>query len=242
MTSDTVSVRPLFAQIVSYSAALAAVRATASDMTSILIDSMIDNIRLSSDDPLALSIAWAELLQILARLGVIVRESTSADSYEFLGMYMNHLARTVRPADKTLLKLREARSVIRSRTSLLIVDIQALFGVCVFASTAVDFPLATVYFVFKFMRRLVARIRCDAHLVTAAIWPAVIPIWIDWIDNLLQAHYHAETADPTTRHLIAFTDAPDVGCGAVVFNLAATSTTTIFARSWSAAESALQRT
>jgi hypothetical protein len=230
---------PLFSQVLAVSAALAAIRLSDSSQ-SVVSDVMIDNIRLCASDHDALLRTWFTLLDILHRLGITVGDTVTQDDYAFLGMRFLHAAsaseRSLGPivsiAEKTALKLRRARAILVTRSPIAAVDLQAIFGVCIFGSIVVGYELFRVYFVFKFMRKLVSKIRRNADLARRAmVWPAIVDQWCAWIDALLQSSFTPRPS-PTTTWTV-YTDASDVGCGVVVF---LQDRTLFWARAWSPAE------
>jgi hypothetical protein len=162
------------------------------------------------------------------------------DDYAFLGMRFFHAAsaseRSLGPivsiAEKTALKLRRARAILATRSPLATVDLQAIFGVCIFGSIVVGYEMFRVYFIFKFMRKLVSKIRRNADLARRAmVWPAIVDQWCAWIDSLLLSSFSPRPSPLTTWTV--YTDASDVGCGVVVF---LSDRTLFWARAWSPAE------
>ncbi len=207
---------PLIAQVLTRSVCALAIRlAGATDV--VFYDCMIDNLRLVSDNFALLQAAWAEVLRILDALGVTIGDiqhpQAPMEPYTYLGMLFDHNLGTVRPAEGLSAKLDLARRVI-SAESAPGRDLQAAFGVCIWASLVTDYPLFHAYHVFKFMRRR-SREGLDDSLTE--IWPSVQPQWRDWIDHVSNASFTYIPSRKVPCEATLFTDACDDGWGMVCF-------------------------
>ena len=207
---------PLIAQVLTRSLCIAAVRETGT-ATTVFYDCMIDNLRLVSDNFYDLSQAWEALLVLIEELGVTVGESQpphrDCHHYTFLGMEFDHVSKTVQPTEKLLRKLDDAMSLVLMG-EMPGRELQAVFGVCLWASQVVDYPLCEVYHIFKFMRR---RAKSGLDDSTTRVWPSIIHPWCEWIAELKQSAFVYSKPHNEIAPFHLFTDASDNGWGAVCF-------------------------
>ena len=221
---------PLIAQVLSRALCLSATRAAGSQQA-VFFDTMIDNIRLVSDDFVALSATWSALLDVCEHVGATIGDSqppcSAQQPYTFLGMLFDHVCRSVAPSAKLVAKLRRADGVLALPVTS-VRDISAVFGVCMWASIVTDFRLASVYYIFKFMRRYS---RFDPSFVVA-VWQSIRPRWRAWIRALCSSSYCFHERPSDCAEL--YTDASLSGWGAVVFD--SNGYTRIGGAPWSAAE------
>lgn len=115
-------------------------------------------------------------------------------------------------------------------------DADAVFGLCIYASTIFKLHLTKYYYVFKFFRRrhnLLAR-GIISYSSLARIWPSIVGDVIDWVTTLLSMPpRHSENWDPETADVL-FTDASCYGWGAMLFKK--DGTTAAIGGQWSAKE------
>ena len=182
----------------------------------VVFDALIDNARMCSDNLLSLCAAWSALKKLCAYVGITVGEETppspNAEPYVFLGIRYDHAQNSVRLADKSIIKLLRAAEDIRLYRDGNIDDVLAVFGLCIWGSAVTDFPMARVYYIFKFIRRLSRKRSTGSEPVS--LWNCIRVSWRSWI-----AAVCAETRIHATpeRSIIAFTDASLSGWGAVIF-------------------------
>lgn len=213
---------PILAQILLRACVSLAIRDSGTANV-VVFDTMIDNARLCSDDWDALSAAWSRLMGLLNELGSTVGDSLppaeSEGRYEFLGIAFDHISRTVAVSSKFAAKLERATSLLKEPRDFVVADILSIFGATVWAAQVLGRPLAELYGIFKFIRRVSKDLANGGKLLeTRKVWPCITSLWIDWMIGAAQAATEIVAPDGTLPRLIAFSDASDTGWGAIVFD------------------------
>ena len=231
---------PIMAQILLRACVSLAIR-RANATSCVVFDTMIDNARLCSDDWDALSASWTELMKIFEWLGSTVGEALqpahSTGCYEFLGIAFDHVSRSVALSEKFRVKLAKAATLLQQTRSLVIADILSIFGACVWAAQVLALPLAELYAILKFVRRVSSALASGAKLTdTRDVWPSITDHWVQWMTSAMVSNVTITVSQLSSPRLIAFTDASDSGWGVVIFD---GDKTTILAGKWSEAERAL---
>jgi hypothetical protein len=210
---------PLFCQALSHSMLCLAVRRSGTTQL-VEHDCCIDNLRMCSDNLHALRAAWQELLSIIEQLGATIGEHTPPPTdtplcYTYLGMdfFHEHETSMVRMSSKARSKAVTAIATLRSVKSISVIDVLALFGQTVWASTVTNFNLGEIYHVIKFVRRVQRRALTDM----VEIWPSIVPQWIGAFEKMLTMTFTIEAAP--TSSVTVFTDASEDGWGVVVIGL-----------------------
>lgn len=226
---------PLFAQALSRTLLALSVRAT-NVADRVEHDSIIDNLRLCSDDLNALWVAWNELVSICNHLGATIGEShppplTSPTPYTYLGMLFSVVdTPRVELALKSKTKLTTAADLIMSGVPVLVIDVLALFGQTVWACTVTGFRLGELYHVIKFVRR-VQRKQMNDHV---EIWKSIRQLWSQSLLRMTTMHFNAPQ-NPTSSATM-YTDSSLVGWGVVILDYHS-HPLQVFAGKWSQAES-----
>jgi hypothetical protein len=215
---------PVMAQILTTSCVRLAIR-LASPSHQVDYDTIIDNIRLASDDFGSIMAVWTTLLEVFKSINCTVGDMTpphdlcasnlSNDTvhYTFAGIRFEF--NKVMLAQKTKNKLINHQDTL-SAEGTTFVDVLSMFGVCLFASAVLDLPLAWIYWIVKFVRRS-ARSHDLSDNVT--IWPSIKPLWLQWIKWLLEHGRHIHKEIDNDHLITAFVDASKVGHGMVIFGL-----------------------
>ena len=246
---------PLLAQTIARAIGLGACRlamqelgvaVTRADSYPILVDTMIDNIRLCSDDYALLCSAWHHLLALIARCNITVGDAlppaVSTPKYTYLGIEFAHRGPTRKPrvalSEKTLSKLRAAVDHLRDPARTVTLRAwMAWMGLVTWTATVLQHPnvsLAECYLAFKFTRR---RARKSPPLdEDARPWPCAVRA----LQSIMKAAIALRSAPVSTRGpmsaLVCYTDASPAGAGVCVFGLGHP---ICFGIAWSAAEALL---
>jgi hypothetical protein len=124
-------------------------------------------------------------------------------------------------SDKTRSKLLAIRQQCATWETWTVRDLLSKFGVLVFASTVVAIPLHRFYYVYKLVRRRSASVSSGQRSYSdpARCWPSTQSCFEQWIDELLLAppRYPWNATNPDEHQAILFTDASNLGYGAVLF-------------------------
>ena len=221
---------PIFAQALSRAILAMSVRKAGVEHL-VEFDCCIDNLRLCSDNLHALWAAWHEMLHTCNELGATIGETNPPpigvqSSYTYLGIlfHAKNLP-TASLSEKSLQKIESAIGLLSSRREVLVVDVLAIFGQTVWASTVTDFKLGNLYHVIKFVRRIQRR---DLDEVVS-IWPSIVELWIS---SLKEMKTKVFTFTSVENSVVIFTDASDDGWGVVIVNLEGCSLR-VFAGKWS---------
>lgn len=226
---------PLFAQTLARALLAHAVRTTGTTEV-VFYDCCIDNLRLVSDDMMALTRAWAALLSCAQEVNITVGEKNlpGVFPYTYLGMTFfvdDHDNVKVRIADKSRAKIEKA--ALSLADPLLGIDILAIFGLSIWAATVTDSALSPLYYIIKFVRRIQSRGNLEE---LANIWPSLILPWRTWL-NTTASLSHSKHKAPTGI-VTVYSDASDSGWGVVITDLPPHALTTI-GGPWTEAEGAL---
>ena len=175
--------------------------------------SYIDNVAFAGS-PSAVHIASKKLQDICDDIGITLRtESAFGTRYEFLGMILDHNARTVELGPKTRNKLAawKIETTVFSEYWTMR-DFISLMGLVMWAGSVLVINLAPFYWIFKFLRR-----RASAHLDEPAfLWPSIIPSVLQFIEELQRAPpRRLNTA--CEANVVAWTDASLSGFGITIF-------------------------
>jgi hypothetical protein len=234
---------PILAQVLLRAVLALAIRQT-STTEHVVFDTMIDNARLCSDDFGALQLAWERTLEIFNDLGITVGDrsppATDMAPYIFLGIRFDHVANTTALSPKVVSKIRHAQQCLESAklgTPLSATDCASMMGVSVWAAQVLDLPLAELYWIFKFQRRVSSEAFArGSWAFDRKVWPSILPLWTEWLSKAVAKESVVPTFDDDLPTIIAYTDASPTGWGAVIFDGPHTS---ILAGRWSDKESAL---
>lgn len=188
----------------------------------VVLDTMIDNARICSDDFDALTATWNRVHFHMSRLGSTIGDflnPSEQPAYEFLGILFDHTRLSVSPTAKAKAKLASAVDTLRHRASdLTLADCFSLFGTTVWTAQVLDRPLAELYWVVKFIRRLSRRISKLSMLSPTKVWPSIVDHWSTWLETSMTASCSIAPATPDMKTIIAYTDASSSGWGAVIFD------------------------
>jgi hypothetical protein len=234
---------PLLAQVLLRAVLALAIRETGST-SEVVFDTMIDNARLCSDNFDALQRAWQRTLQIFEQLGITVGDTTppcaAMAPYVFLGIHFDHQHKTTALSDKIKTKIHDAIHHLHHATTNPIpaTDCASMMGVSVWAAQVLDLPLAELYWVFKFQRRVSSSAASHGTWsFNCSVWPSIIGFWSEWLSGALaKESVVVPVADGSLPTIIAYTDASLTGWGAVIFD---GPHTTILAGRWSDVEAKL---
>lgn len=228
---------PFFAQILSKTMLAIAVRAS---NTSHLVanDCCIDNLRLCSDNLDALWSSWHELLSICSDVGITIGELNppplgAPNPYNYLGMLFSVIDNLpqVELSERSKLKVDRAVATLTNSTTLLVVDVLAIFGQTIWACTVTGFNLGKIYHIVKFIRRISRK----AMNEKVTIWPSIVQLWIQVLTAMKTMKFrHAPNSNSKAT---MFTDACESGWGVVIFGLG-NRPIRIAAGRWSASEAA----
>lgn len=190
----------------------------------IQVEVYLDNFRILCND-LALGHLALRRLRSMAPFVAWNDDASDPQQYEFLGVWYNHLRKTVSLGPKTKGKLTSIELFFTNHsrvdgqptcaaTSQLcrLEDILSIFGVLMYASSIVSIDMSQFYTVLKFMRR-----RCGQHLKSRAnVWDCTLHSWRTWTRLLIEAGPRHIDSSPAPRDIL-YTDASNVGWGAVLF-------------------------
>ena len=212
---------PLLAQILLRAVVCLSIR-ECSTGSLVVLDTMIDNARICSNDFDALTATWNRIHFHLSRLGSTVGdflEPIEQPTYEFLGMLFDHKRLSVSPTAKAKTKIAGAVNTLRHRAAdLTLADCFSLFGTTVWTAQVLDRPLAELYWVVKFIRRLSRRIPMQSMLSPTKVWPCIVDLWSTWLETSITASCSITPLTPALKTIIAYTDASSTGWGAVIFD------------------------
>ena len=203
----------------------------------IVFDVMIDNARICSDDADAISATWNMIMTVFSDIGCTVGEMMAPSelpNYEFLGIAFDHASVSVSLTEKMFAKVEHAIDIIEfhaAQTTL--ADCLALFGTTVWVAQALDLPLAELYWVVKFTKRISNRARNASLQQSAPIWNSITKLWAGWLRHALTYTGTVDQPSGSLQTIHAYTDASDDGWGAVVFD---ESGMAVLAGKWSARE------
>jgi hypothetical protein len=170
---------PLFAQIL-MAAICNEIMSTCTDLS---VLGFIDNIRIAGATRTRVNEGSEVMKEILSRLGITLNADFDiSPEYTFLGMRFNHHKREISVGAKTVSKLTAMRNSLHGKDPTTRSDILAMFGTCVWASTVLAIPRAEMYYIYKFVRRRTAGWMEEV----TPIWPSIIPIWLRWLERLIQ--------------------------------------------------------
>lgn len=247
---------PLIAQILVQASCLYAIRTSKADSLTrgVKYDTMIDNIRLVSDDLDLLSRTWQALITILTDIGATIGTANSPSNrpYVYLGLQFTPQSEsthgfTVSLAPKALRKVEENRKIVNASDSTTLGHVLSVFGHCVWAAMATgdlcDEPdKPTLYWIFKFVKRAYSRAlssnRADFMNHNTVIWPSIRAPWDRWLTKLAETSFTPPSlpnqSELSKRLVVIYSDASLKGWGVVIlFN----NTIKNFCGKWTPAES-----
>lgn len=183
----------------------------------------IDNIRFWSLSQKHIAAVARSFQEVCVGAGVTLNQEEENAPHQvgvFIGMKFQYDIGTVSLSDKTRSKLVAAETTLQNKEATW-ADILGVFGICVFASRVTRFALATMWRIFKYVRRRahafsVGQIDIDSP---AQVWPHTIPVWSDWIARLLAAppaRHGATALDLQADFNMLVTDASLDGYGAIL--------------------------
>ena len=217
---------PVFAEILTRAVTAFAIRKCNAG-TVVHADTMIDNVRFSSDDYDALVSVWQAFIDCCKTVGITIGDSMSPtlvmQPYTFMGISFDHANHTVSLTEKTKRKLVAARDFVFSarNQNVLVSDIASAFGITLTAAQTLNTALHDHYFVFKFIKRIAkyAAAAPNYDVAMHKIWNSVIEPWSDWISAMLASPEavvrHLDTAAATS--CVAYSDASDSGWGMIIY-------------------------
>lgn len=139
-----------------------------------------------------------------------------SSSYEFLGVKFDHNTKSVTISDKTRTKLSKIVEQWGSKdyiSTLSMKDVLSCFGLIVWGSRVVHFPLGHFYQLIKFLRR-----RANRRLSEAAqFWPSILQSTLRSIRRIVDCPPRNALVDEE-REFIIFCDASLEGYGVVWFD------------------------
>jgi hypothetical protein len=213
---------------------------------------LIDNIRIACDTFATYVACVKRLTTILGLLNITVGEHNRDDPtapYDFLGIHFSN--NQVRVTDRLKQKMeRDIAALMADSAQLAIADYLAIFGRLVYAARIVDFDLASIYYIFKFIRRVQRRALKAAHAGTkypeimatsVTLWPSIRGLWTRSLQQIVQTVRTFVPPDVISAlRAVMFTDASNSGCAAVTFiRVGLVVRCVIVARRWSVREAKL---
>lgn len=173
----------------------------------------LDNIRFTGNDIETIQKAAIDFRMKCGQLGISIGlDGPISQHYDFLGITYDHVRSSVTPAQKTRLRLEQIQTVCVLNRSFSCREILRFFGICVHASSIVQYKMYSIYYIFKFVRRI-SRKPLDTDVV---IWPCIRNAWADWCYNL-RTTIATIIPDSGYRPIkYMFTDASDEGYGVVL--------------------------
>lgn len=184
----------------------------------------IDNVRFVGSVA-DVSDACFHFREVSREANAIINDDASgvACRYDFLGVSVDHLQRTVCLTEKRTSKI---NTVGRDFTNYPLKRFFQLMGRLFSASVVLGIPLAQFYFVIKCFRRrcaLFSKHQCEGchaqKLLTepAGIWPSVHRHVARWLDLVLDNRPRIVVPNAAQVDWVVFTDASDWGAGVMMF-------------------------
>jgi hypothetical protein len=183
----------------------------------------IDNIRFFAPHRRFVATAAEAFRKVCDEAGVTLNdepENAPHQRGDFLGLTFDYAAAAVTLSEKTRAKLQAAVKHLDDKEATW-ADALSLFGICMFASRVCRFALASLWRIFKFIRRRAHSFSTGAMEIGSAakFWPHIIPEWREWVTKLLAsspARHGAATIDRASQFNFLVTDASLDGWGAAL--------------------------
>ena len=184
--------------------------------TNVKTTTYIDNFRFAAQDPLSVKDAWVKFSSTcdFYNATLNVDSGIAGESYDFLGIHFTQT--TMALTEKTLQKLTGALEELKHENLSLHQAIK-IFGLFLFAARILNYPLALVYYTFKFFRRRGRAFTFGWRKLTdkANIWPCINDELQKWSKHLLDnTPVSLKEKNPTA---VLITDASKWGWGAILF-------------------------
>jgi hypothetical protein len=185
------------------------------------VDTCIDNVRFTADDPTVLREVGREFVRRCEYVGATLNPYSldPVQEYEYLGVRYSHVQKTRQLSDKSVRKL-DACSAINALPNPKRRQVAAVFGMLFFAADVVrnhTTSPANFYDALRFYRTEVASVSEDS-----SAWddPVVLPVSIrhdiaSWIVGLQRAPPTPVVTPPSPYDIIVVTDASEFGWGAL---------------------------
>lgn len=195
----------------------------------VVADTYSDNVRFCGTAA-STRLVFAEFLSLCNSLNIVINDVTDGNPtdtldlfvthYTFLGMDLDHSAKTVQLTEKTKDKLRLIIDLVSNRADKITLrDSLRFLGNFVWASRIMDISLAQNYYLIKFIRR---RSQTFAELdCICDIWDSILPTIIATANSLLWSTprlLHTFAITQSFNSLTLFTDSSSVGFGCVLFH------------------------
>jgi hypothetical protein len=183
------------------------------------VDTCIDNVRFTADDPAVLREVGAEFVRRCEYVGATLNPYSldPIQEYEYLGVRYSHVAKTRQLSEKSLRKLQACAAIVAQPTPSRR-QVAAVFGMLFFAAEVVSqdtTSLALHYDALRFYRSQVATVEEESDR-----WddPIVLPVGIRgdiaaWIAALVGARASPVVTPSHPYDLIIVTDASEYGYG-----------------------------
>ena len=192
-----------------------------SQFADVTATSYIDNVRFMHDCPTRLSQCARLFRDTCVLCGITLNEEPLNVPHQqgiFLGIAHDYAKGLSALTDKSREKLRKARLALFGDRAT-IADVLHAFGLLFFASSVLNFPLASVYHIFKYYRRKAVQLNNGtiSENSPALLWRCLhkpLGAWFDFFDDKART---APTRLEANGSVSLFTDACLTGAGAVLF-------------------------
>ncbi len=181
----------------------------------------IDNVRFMHDDPQVLTECAATFKATCKACRITLNDEPLNAPHQsgiFLGVYYDYARGLSALTDKTRSKLLAARLAIFSAEAT-ISDVLRGFGLLFFASSVLEFPLASMYHAFKYYRRKAVQLNRGtiSEDSPAQLWACIRTSLASWFDTFDDATKTNPVKLQTSGNVSLYTDASLSGAGAVLF-------------------------
>lgn len=190
-----------------------------------LVDSIvhIDNVRFSGENRNTVNRVSDRFMSLCRTAGITLNEDAGNILHqegEFLGMWCDYSAGTVRCTDATLEKL-HSRAASAFSTGATVQDCLSLFGSLSFCSRVLRVAPAAHYAAYKFIRRLASKFQSGTVQLgdSCAWWSCAKHDFEQWLAEVAGNAPTRHTApDHTSEPLVLVSDASLTGWGAILCN------------------------
>ena len=164
--------------------------------------------------PISVVVAAArEFISRAATVGAQLKDTTISicTEYDFLGERYDHVMKTRRLTNKTATKAAYAASVLRTHTTLRTKQIQAIFGLLLYAANTLRISIAKFHWAMRFLSLVCSEPQETPHTISADVRAEMLA-WAETAAENSPVPVHTPDVEPG---FVIYTDASATGWGAI---------------------------
>lgn len=191
-------------------------QATTTSIMSVSVDtpsaSCVDNV-LYLGSKTQVEAAAKEFLQRASQVGALIKDRTItiATEYDFLGEHYDHVKKTRCLTVKTASKARYALDILRTKESFKTKQLQAIFGLLLYAANTLRITVANFHWAMRFLSAVCATPQHETHTVPSDVRAELS----EWARQAAENRPVAVHTPDCESDYVIYTDASAYGWGAV---------------------------